>query len=278
MRLHIHHRTTYRYAHAASLVVQALRVWPAPCPSQDADDWRVEVDGRLLRPTSVDGFGNRVATHTVDRKVETVDVTVDARVDTRDLHGVFGADRALPPAFYRHGTDLTAPSGAMTALAREVAGDHRDGLAAAHRLSAAVRDSVDYIPDATDALTPAAEAFEARKGVCQDHAHVLSAMARAVGFPARYVSGYLCPAGTEAAASHAWCELWIESLGWVGFDAANRQSPDARYVRIACGRDYRDAAPIRGVRQGGLAEALDVEVRIGDRGARDHQQSRQSQA
>jgi transglutaminase-like putative cysteine protease len=279
MRLHIHHRTTYRYAQAPNFLVQALRLWPAPCPSQDPDGWRVEVDGRVLRPTSVDGFGNPVATHTVDRKVEAVHVTVDAHVETRDLHGVYGADRALPPEFYLHGTDLTTASDAMVAMAREATGDRRDGLAAAHRLSAAVRDRVDYVSDATDACTPAAHAFEAGHGVCQDHAHVLSAMARAIGMPARYVSGYLCPSGAEAAASHAWAELWIEALGWVGFDAANRQCPDERYVRVACGRDYRDAAPVRGVRQGGVAEDLEVEVRIDERRKPERdQQSRQSQA
>jgi transglutaminase-like putative cysteine protease len=279
MRLHIHHRTTYRYAQAPNFLVQALRLWPAPCPSQVSDGWRVEVDGRVLRPTSCDGFGNPVATHTVDRKVDAVHVTVDAHVETRDVHGVFGTDSALPPEFYLHGTPLTGVTDAMAALAREAAGDRRDGLAAAHRLSAAVRDHVDYVPDATDACTTAVHAFEAGHGVCQDHAHVLCAMARALGIPARYVSGYLCPAGTEAAASHAWGELWLESLGWVGFDAANRQCPDERYVRVACGRDYRDAAPVRGVRQGGVAEDLEVEVRIAERQKLGRtQQSRQAQA
>jgi transglutaminase-like putative cysteine protease len=137
-----------------------------------------------------------------------------------------------------------------------------------------VRDRIDYLPETTTAETTAAEAFEARRGVCQDHAHVLAAAARAVGLPARYVSGYLCPLGEEAAASHAWAELYIEDLGWVGFDAANRQCPDERYVRVACGRDYRDAAPVRGVRQGGIAETLEVDVSIGERAASQSQSSR----
>ncbi|MGI8560656.1 MAG: transglutaminase domain-containing protein, partial [Luteimonas sp.] len=80
----------------------------------------------------------------------------------------------------------------------------------------------------------------------------------------RYVSGYPCSAGEEAAASHAWAEIFFDDLGWVGFDAANRQSPDERYVRIACGRHYRDAAPVRGVRLGGIAETLEVDVSIAE--------------
>ena len=85
-----------------------------------------------------------------------------------------------------------------------------------------------------------------------------------MGFPARYVSGYLCSVGDAPAASHAWAEIFVADLGWVGFDAANRQSPDERYVRIACGRDYRDAAPVRGVRLGGIAETLEVTVSVAE--------------
>nr|MBA2238700.1 transglutaminase family protein [Lysobacter sp.] len=114
---------------------------------------------------------------------------------------------------------------------------------------------------------------------CQDHAHVLISAARSLGYPARYVSGYLCPldAGTPAA-SHAWAEMFVESLGWVGFDAANRLSPDERYVRVASGRDYRDAAPVRGVRLGGIAETLDVTVDITETAQRTGSSQSQSQS
>jgi transglutaminase-like putative cysteine protease len=275
MRLHIVHDTLYRYGQAASLIVQALRMWPAPTPGQAVQDWRVEVDGRLLRPSCVDGFGNPVATHTIDRSVDTVRISLHGHVDTHDLHGVHGmAEEILPPMFYLRQTALTACNGELAAFAREAAGADGTALERAHRLSAAVRDRIDYLPETTTAETTAAEAFEARRGVCQDHAHVLAAAARAAGLPARYVSGYLCPLGEEAAASHAWAELHIEDLGWVGFDAANRQCPDERYVRVACGRDYRDAAPVRGVRQGGIAETLEVDVSIGERAASRSQSSR----
>lgn len=274
MRLHIVHDTTYRYGRAAYLVIQALRMWPAASTGQVVKDWRVEVDGRRLEPTCLDGFGNPVATHTIDRDVDAVRLSVRGDVETENLHGVHGhGDDTLPPMFYLSPTLLTAGTPAIDALARSAAGEGND-IERLHRLSNAVRDKVDYLPHQTDAESTAAEAFEAGAGVCQDHAHVLIAAARALGYPARYVSGYLCPVGEEAAASHAWAEIFVADLGWVGFDAANRQSPDERYVRIACGRDYRDAAPVRGVRLGGIAETLEVDVSI----AEGVQSQRQSQA
>lgn len=265
MHLKIAHDTIYRYDQAANLIIQALRMWPAETAGQNVKHWRVNVDGKQLKPSCTDGFGNPVATHTIDRSVESVHLVVRGEVETRDLHGVQGnGDELLPPMFYLAGTALTENNAEIAALANQVAGPNGNTLERLHRLCNGVRDHVDYLPYQTDAETTAIAAFAAGAGVCQDHAHVLISAARSLGLPARYVSGYLCPFGDTAAASHAWAEIYVEDLGWVGFDAANRQSPDERYVRIGCGRDYRDAAPVRGVRLGGLAETLEVEVSIAE--------------
>lgn len=265
MQLHITHDTTYHYDQAASLIIQALRMWPASSHGQSIKTWQVDVNGKRLQPTCKDGFGNPVATHTIDRSVESVRLSVRGQVETRDLHGVHGADASnLPPMFYLASTPLTLGNAEITALAQSIAGSGENLIDRLHRLCNGIRDHVDYLPYQTDAQTTAAAAFEAGAGVCQDHAHVLISAARSLGFAARYVSGYLCPFGERAAASHAWAEIYVENLGWVGFDAANRQSPDERYVRIACGRDYRDAAPVRGVRLGGVAETLEVDVSIAE--------------
>ncbi len=267
MQLTIVHDTVYRYGQAASMIIQALRMWPAPSASQTIGHWQVNVNGRRLQPTCHDGFGNPVATHTIDRSVETLRLSVRGAVTTRDMHGIHGdQNESLPPMFYLSSTPLTQSSAAIDELATASAGGGTD-LERLHRLTNGVRDRVDYLPYQTDAETTAIEAFAAEAGVCQDHAHVLIAAARSLGFPARYVSGYLCPVEGTAAASHAWAEIFVADLGWLGFDAANRQSPDERYVRIACGRDYRDAAPVRGVRLGGIAESLEVEVAIAESGA-----------
>lgn len=263
MLLSIAHDTRYLYDEAAWLVVQALRLWPAPSGGQDIKSWQVAVDGRVLRPTGVDGFGNPVATHAIDQPVHSVHLSVRGQVQTHDRSGIHGDEHpTLPPMFYLRGTALTALTPQIAELAEAVAGEGTD-LERLHRLANGVRDRIDYVSDTSHAGTSAGEALAAGTGVCQDHAQVLIAAARHLGYPARYVSGYLCPMeASSEAASHAWAELFVDGLGWVGFDAANRVAPDEHYVRIACGRDYRDAAPVRGIRQGGEAESLEVTVSI----------------
>lgn len=265
MHLAIRHRTRYHYAEPALRVTQALRLWPAETSSQRVVDWRVDVDGEKLPFFTRDGFGNPVATHTVDGAVDDVLVEVCGHVETSDHHGVVGGTvELLPVPFFLFETALTRIDPAIRELAAQVPAGEGD-IDRLHRLCNHVRDRVDYVPGQTDAETTAAEVLVHGVGVCQDHAHLLSAAARVLGYPARYVSGYLC-AGAEGgeAASHAWAEIFVNDVGWVGFDAANRICPNEYYVRIACGRDYHDAAPIRGVHQGGKSESLEVSVSISE--------------
>ncbi len=139
-----------------------------------------------------------------------------------------------------------------------------DPLEMAHRLSEAVADTIAYRPGTTNAHTTAAEAVAQGEGVCQDHAHALLALARHNGMPARYVSGYLHATsdGSLHEAAHAWAEVWIKGLGWVGFDAANRCCADDRYIRLGSGADAQDAAPIRGIARGPGSENLEVAVAV----------------
>jgi transglutaminase-like putative cysteine protease len=136
-------------------------------------------------------------------------------------------------------------------------------VATLHNLSAAIREKVDYQTGATNVDTSAEEAVAAGQGVCQDHAHIFIAAARALDIPARYVSGYLMMNDRiEQEATHAWAEAYVQNLGWVGFDISNQISPDPRYVRLATGRDYRDAAPITGISFGAATEDLTVNLAV----------------
>jgi transglutaminase-like putative cysteine protease len=117
---------------------------------------------------------------------------------------------------------------------------------------------------ATDVLTTADEALHEGAGVCQDHAHIMIAVARSLGIPARYVSGYLWPGHQGVTlASHAWVDAYVPGPGWLSFDPANACRPSTSYVRVAIGLDYFDAPPVRGVRRGGPRdEELGVSVVI----------------
>lgn len=130
-------------------------------------------------------------------------------------------------------------------------------------LSAAVAGAVAWTEGAGDVRGSAEEALGAGHGVCQDQAHVFIACARAMGIPTRYVSGYLLLDGRDQApASHAWAEAWVPDLGWVGFDVANAVCSDDRYVRVATGLDYAEAAPVSGTRGGAGPESLAVLVEV----------------
>jgi transglutaminase-like putative cysteine protease len=128
---------------------------------------------------------------------------------------------------------------------------------------AAIHGRVAYTIGATDSTTVAEDALLQGSGVCQDHSHIFIAVSRLLGFPARYVSGYLMMNDRlDQVATHAWAEAHVDNLGWVAFDVANGISADERYVRVATGRDYRDAMPVAGIRLGKAQEQLAVHITV----------------
>ena len=169
---------------------------------------------------------------------------------------------------YTHPSAYARPSPALAAFVDELhiaAGD--DPLESLLRLSDTLHDSFQYVPGSTSAASPIEETLQSRKGVCQDFAHVMIAIARSWHVPTRYVSGYLYVEGQdgEAAvqyASHAWVECRLPGLGWVGIDPTNRCLAGERHIRVGVGRDYHDVAPVRGIFLGGGSTRLEVEVRV----------------
>jgi transglutaminase-like putative cysteine protease len=197
--------------------------------------------------------------------VDEIRISVTGKVETTDLTGLLRGHReTVAPEVYMRETAAIRVTTAIATLAGEAAAGCEDNLLIAHALAEAVADSVAYVPGATDAKTTAAEALERGEGVCQDHAHLMIAAAHVLGLPARYVSGYLAPDddGNVNEAAHAWAEVHVGSLGWVGFDPANRCCPDARYIRLGSGLDAQGAAPIRGIALGMAVESLDVTVAV----------------
>lgn len=262
MLIEIGHVTRYTYEIPVRYAVQSIKMTPPSFDGQRVLAWSISAPGIETALSYRDCFGN--AAHLItatSEQSETVMIT-KGLVETRDTAGVVIGIPDLSPLriFLRH-TRLTAADGSIRNLAAEAKGT--DCLDRLHQLMNGVRDHVAYETGATREDTTAIEAFANGKGVCQDHAHIFIAAARAIGVPARYVSGYFL-SGTDdpTEATHAWGEAHVEGLGWVGFDPANRQCPTERYVRLAAGLDASSAAPIRGTRRGGGAETLDVVVNV----------------
>lgn len=265
MRLTITHRTNYRFSQPLLNVVQMLRLTPLACLNQTVLNWRIDVDCDARLREARDGYGNCIHTLYVDEPINSLSITASGQVITEDRSGVVsGLPGELPPAVFLRPTELTAPDDALRAFAAQVMSNSSPPLDRLHALSVALHETLAFDADSSDARTPAAEAFAARRGVCQDFAHVFIAAARSERIPARYVSGHLYRrdgAGKQPA-SHAWTEAWVEDLGWVAFDPTNGICADDAYVRIAGGLDYGDVAPIVGARRGGGQEVMTVEVEV----------------
>jgi transglutaminase-like putative cysteine protease len=263
MRLSVDHVTRYLYDRPVRSVVQSHRLTPSAFAGQKVIDWAVMVSDGARGAEFRDGAGDLVQGWTVAGPVGVVSVTVRGTVETEDLTGVLRGHReTVAPDCYMRATGPTRVDKALAELARGVTA--ADPLALAHALMGAVADAIAYMPGVTSAHTTAAEALALGEGVCQDHAHAMIALARAHDMPGRYVSGYLFAdaAGVAHEAAHAWAEVFVAGLGWVGFDPANRCCPDERYIRLGSGFDAQDAAPIRGIARGGGREAMDVTVAI----------------
>ena len=263
MKLRISHETVYRYDQPIRNLVQSLRLTPSVFEGQKTHEWTIDVSGGIRGPGFRDGAGDWIEGWTVRGPVDHVTIRIDGRIDTRDMAGVLRGHREMiNPLTYLRDSPATRPDDALRALAQSVTGS--DPLDLAHQLSASVSDRIAFRPGVTHTGTTASQALALGEGVCQDHTHALTAIARLRGLPARYVSGYLHSTidGQAHDAAHAWAEIQVEGLGWIGFDAANRCCPDERYVRLGSGLDSADAAPIRGIAMGTGAEELDVSVRV----------------
>lgn len=266
MILTVNHVTTYRYDAPMRAAVQSLRLFPSRFDGQRSIRWDVTVEGGTRGGSFRDGAGDKVEGWSMRGPVTEGSIAVAGQVETIDLAGVLRGHReVVAPFAYLRETVATWIDDALETLAHEAAAGAEDALDRAHRLSAAVAEAIAYAPGVTHAHTTAAEALELGEGVCQDHAHALIACARALDMPARYVSGYLYARddGVPHEASHAWAEIWVEGIGWIGFDAANGCCPDERYIRLGSGLDAREAAPIKGVAMGTGEEKLDVTVALG---------------
>ncbi|OYW44905.1 MAG: transglutaminase [Sphingomonadales bacterium 32-68-7] len=264
MRLAIRHTTRYRFAGPVAHGLQRLRLTPKTTQGQSIRDWTMAYVGAREELTYDDQNHNHVTLVSVLEGTEEVVVTCRGTVDTEDHAGVLGSHAGHLPlwSFLGH-TDLTRPGPRVRQLLSGIERRRDDAVATLHNLSAAIREKVIYATGETRVDTTAEEAITAGLGVCQDHAHIFIAAARSLEIPARYVSGYLMMNDRiEQEATHAWAEAWVDELGWVGFDISNGISPDPRYVRLATGRDYRDAAPVTGISYGAATETLTVDLAV----------------
>ncbi len=259
--LHIRHETVYRYDAPVKHSVQALRLTPRADGGQLVLNWHLATPGR--RVEQWDAHGNLTHWLSVDEPHSEVRIVATGMVDGGEASILDTG--TISPMVYRAVTQLTQPFAEIAeivdgSLAPEVVTPEAL-LALAERIGERVR----YRTGSTDVRHSALDAWRQGEGVCQDHSHVFLVACRSAGLPARYVSGYVDTSSTSGqVATHAWADVWIErERRWLSLDVSHRTLAGERHCRLAVGRDYLDAAPVRGVRRGGGAESLEVFVAIG---------------
>jgi transglutaminase-like putative cysteine protease len=228
-------------------------------------EFALVVSPRVKLTTYRDGYGNLVHYFNLLGAHNKLRITSRSLVEMDG--GVGPAEDDLVWDFLRFRAPVTDEPGVNALAARHAPSDLTSATAvdrALENLTVAISRDFTYDPAVTNVYTEVAEVLELRAGVCQDFAHLFIAAARAMGVPARYVSGYIHvpgEGGVMEGASHAWAEAWVPGAGWVGFDATHPVRAGENHVRVAVGRDYRDAAPTRGVYVGQATGTMLVNVR-----------------
>jgi transglutaminase-like putative cysteine protease len=265
MRLAVEHITHYQYDAPVGYALQQLRLTPKErAGQQHVHEWTIEIEGGERQLHYTDHHGNDVDLIAVRGGVRELVIRCRGDVELVTFDGVIGPNRgAMPLWSFLRPTPLTRAGRQVRALTAGLGRDFASDIERAHALSALILDRLAYRIGFTDAETSAEQALGSAGGVCQDHAHIFIAAMRHLGHPARYVSGYLMMDDrTHQDATHAWAEAHFDHIGWIGFDISNGQSPDQRYIRVATGLDYRDAAPVRGMRYGAAQENLVVQLQV----------------
>ena len=267
MRIHIEHETVFSYSQPVREAIGEARLRPRDDAGQRLLGFRLALDPHAPADPVSDRFGNIIHCYSVLPAHRRLVVTATSEVETSAA--ALSAAPALTPLEQHSFTAASqyAPfTDDLLAFARAVTpADADDPETTARALAGAIYASCAYEPGSTDISTTADAVLAGRRGVCQDFAHLLIALCRGLGMPARYVSGYLYDADKPAdaiLASHAWTEVYLNGRGWLGLDPTHDRATGALYTRVAIGRDYADAAPVRGIYQGDAKETLEVRVRM----------------
>ena len=285
MLLHVVHETRYEYTPPVETAQHVAHLKPLSTATQRLLSHELRVTPAPERQVeALDVYGNTRSFFSLLAVHDELTVIADSLVSTQPVATVqsgtaweqvrerlrYQAGAPYDPAAeFVFASPYVPRHEDFLAYARPSFGAGEPLLMAAYDLMERIHSDFTYESQSTEVNTPALEALALRKGVCQDFAHVMVACLRAMGLPARYVSGYLLTApppgkprlvGSDA--SHAWASVYVPEAGWFDFDPTNNRAPGEDYVTLATGRDYSDVSPMRGVLHGGANHSLHVGVTV----------------
>jgi transglutaminase-like putative cysteine protease len=265
LKLEILHSTRYRYSTPIAETVMEVRLRPMDGNGQRCLNFRLELSHGVKTREYMDGYGNNVHYFNLVRPHSGLSVISRSTVETGvglDEH----TGEELVQDFLRFRSPVKDIEGVRELARRHAIADPSSPAAverALDELTMSISRDFTYDQTVTNVYSAVDDVLALRAGVCQDFAHLFIAAARAMGVPARYVSGYIHLRGDKMsfAASHAWAEAWVAGRGWIGFDATHPVRTTPHHVRLAVGRDYTDAAPTRGVYVGSANSTMTISVK-----------------
>jgi transglutaminase-like putative cysteine protease len=281
----IRHLTKFRYSEHVSESLMEARMQPRSDGPQRCLTFQLMVHPRARVQFYRDYLGNTVHHFDVPGRHKQLSIIADALVDVQpvpalpvslgqgawdELDQMIAAgdyNEMLMPSHFGQSSELLEQFEKELGVDSRQRARRRDPLHLVLDLNAALYSKIAYVPKSTRVDSPIDDALESRQGVCQDFAHIMIGLARRIGIPCRYVSGYLFhKAGDKTrsaeGATHAWVEALLPGLGWVGLDPTNNVLASERHVRTAVGRDYADVPPTKGIFKGSADSQLLVAVRV----------------
>jgi transglutaminase-like putative cysteine protease len=270
----IDHQTSYFYSDGVHESYTVLHLQPRSDQQQFCTRYVLEVTPHARVHSYADRYGNDVQHFAILPRHSSLSVTTHSNVvtlldheppePTEATRALLDADPQLESYYdFLHESAYVQFAPELVTFWQELEGPGDRIGDWCHRVSKHINRTFTYDTDATTVRTTVREALAARAGVCQDFAHVMIAVLRSAGIPARYVSGYIFRGESHvlgAEASHAWCEAYLPPYGWVGFDPTNDLLINDHFVKVAIGRDYRDVSPVRGVYRGSRHSEMSVNV------------------
>lgn len=278
MKYQIVHTNTFEYESEVDQSMNSIRLKPRMDECQRLLSYRADISPSSLTKEYSDIWGNRVEDFFIPEPHRRLEVITTSIVSIQrspllpnihyspEMETIFHSKM-----FHFHYLSFLNESGYTYLLPEQLKmvksdlGEMDNPVSYSRRVMEYLYQTFDYDGNSTNVETTAQEAFNLKKGVCQDFAHVMIGILRANGIPARYVSGYLYVGQDSAlkgdAASHAWVDVMVPGIGWVGLDPTNNVEALANHIWVGAGRDYADVSPLRGVYRGGKSN-LDVKVSV----------------
>ncbi len=277
MKYKIKHSTRYKYALPVSNCYNLAYMLPRSTLNQLVENIDIQISPNAsMRNTRQDYFGNSFLQFTIEKDHQELDLTITSQISTQEPQSNINLDFGNPCTYVKYlqqnsrewqclqarefmlNSPMVQQHAELADYAAPSFSDDRPFLSAVLDLTQRIYRDFTYDPQFSDVATPLADVLKHKRGVCQDFAHLAIGCMRSLGYPARYVSGYLetiPPPGQEklvgADATHAWFAVYSPGEGWYDFDPTNNTLTNEQHLTTAWGRDYSDVSPLKGVIFGG---------------------------